>query len=645
MMSSSSINNTSSSYRGGDVSETQDMTEATSFRINNPQSNNSTSADAQEIMKDNLDIMREIVMRIRDDEEFAASIYADCPRLQHHLELRPDLRPIFEDPNLVRINFEQVYREAGGKLPEDDVEDKKKIGFKAILAKIVNSPFFKVLRVILLVKKIVSCATGGGVSMVRGVFQNMCCQSAAAAGGLDAPDLDADGTADAPNVGNEETKAALNRVAEHMEDPEVHQHMTELLENDPDGLDEAIQNDPELSALRDSNPLCAELMKDPETMRILVDPDNLRALGECPDLIEQDFANPDWTPPDVETGGTGGMDTLVDVDGMDDVEVDVDGDGIDVNGDGIPDQDIDGDGDIDADDLDGGDGDGDVDADGDEEEDDGNMMDDYEMGDADDNNNPEMSKGQGGGGQRSRNQNRSGGQGRVGGFMSQIGAGFTDMAASQIVGFSMGDIMGGGDIPGLDNLDGLDDADGVDAPDDIDTSGVEDAADQAGIDGDTQANAAASAIDNANSLLNDSYGDQLDSLEKGMDDLEGRTEGLDGGDQAAQAAQGQSQAQARSMAVGGAAAGVAAAEVAIIGTGMIGGNENTQNRDGKEEDSESKSRFGWIGNLGSAIATAAKETVASAVLGDDLGQMVVEKQEERSEREGEDQVHNGKKKP
>jgi len=64
-------------------------------------------------------------------------------------------------------------------------------------------------------------------------------------------------------------------------DPEVQERIQDILNtDDPAALEEAIENDPELRALRDSNPLCAELMSDPETMKILVDPDNLRALGE-----------------------------------------------------------------------------------------------------------------------------------------------------------------------------------------------------------------------------------------------------------------------------------------------------------------------------------------------------------------------------
>jgi hypothetical protein len=46
-------------------------------------------------------------------------------------------------------------------------------------------------------------------------------------------------------------------------EPEVQEKMQSLLETNPDNLDEVIEQDPDLKALRDSNPLCAELMKDP----------------------------------------------------------------------------------------------------------------------------------------------------------------------------------------------------------------------------------------------------------------------------------------------------------------------------------------------------------------------------------------------
>jgi hypothetical protein len=94
----------------------------------------------------------------------------------------------------------------------------------------------------------------------------------------------------------------LETESETETDPAVQERVQTILNSDPDKIDELISADPELSALRDSNRLCAELMSSPETMKILVEPDNLRALGEAPGLIEQDFANPNWTPPDVEQG-------------------------------------------------------------------------------------------------------------------------------------------------------------------------------------------------------------------------------------------------------------------------------------------------------------------------------------------------------
>jgi hypothetical protein len=338
--------------------------------------------DAQELIADNnLDVMREIVMRIREDPEFASSIYDECPRLQYKLDQRPDLRPIFEDPHLVRINFEHVYRQAGGKLPEDEIQDNGAAScMKQALIKFVNSPLFKCLRLLLLFKKIYHFVTGGGLAMlgnccqhlfamlcncfhsvfamVSNCFSRIVCgpglfqataqptatntnasQSAAAANtsngaqpaatannstgaqptaaasaaqhavngsaAVAQPDLYA-GTGVVPDS-NAQLAQSLNAAADHMQDPEVAEQMNELLANDPEGLQDAINNDPSLSALRDSNPLCAELMSDPNTMRIMVDPDNLRALGECPSLIQADFADPSWTPPDIETGATNGM--------------------------------------------------------------------------------------------------------------------------------------------------------------------------------------------------------------------------------------------------------------------------------------------------------------------------------------------------
>lgn len=275
----------------------------------------------EEVVKDNLEIMLEIIMIIREDAVFAKSIYANCPRLQHLLDSKPDLRPIFEDPNLVKINFEEVYRNAGGVLPEDHPSL-----FARTLACIVKHPLFKVFRILLLIKKCYSCVLGGGVSFIRSCLCALCTEGAAGEAadtllGDDAEQRRRNGydVDDHDNPEYESNKVALNNAADYMEgvwfcmwllrlanlasiDPEVQERVNNILNSDPDRMDELIEADPELRALRDSNPLCAELMSEPDTMRILVEPDNLRALADAPELIEQDFANPDWSPPDVEQG-------------------------------------------------------------------------------------------------------------------------------------------------------------------------------------------------------------------------------------------------------------------------------------------------------------------------------------------------------
>jgi hypothetical protein len=55
-----------------------------------------------EVVKDHLEVMLEIIMIIRTDATFAQNIYANCPRLQNLLSSHPDLRPVFEDPSLVK---------------------------------------------------------------------------------------------------------------------------------------------------------------------------------------------------------------------------------------------------------------------------------------------------------------------------------------------------------------------------------------------------------------------------------------------------------------------------------------------------------------------------------------------------------------
>jgi hypothetical protein len=160
----------------------------------------------QEVMADNLDIMLAIILKIREDPEYASNIYANCPRLQYLLIQHPALRPVFEDSKLIQINFEQVYKKAGGILPED-----KPNYYRNILKCIVMHPLFKVLRFLLFIKKIVSCALGSGIGLVTSMFV-------------------ADASADANNADNalnnevhdgnpinQDNRESLNRAADYME--------------------------------------------------------------------------------------------------------------------------------------------------------------------------------------------------------------------------------------------------------------------------------------------------------------------------------------------------------------------------------------------------------------------------------------------
>ena len=612
---------------------------------------------AQEVMKDNLELMKEVVLHLREDDQFASTIYADCPRLQHLLEKHPDLRPIFEDPKLVRINFEQVYKDAGGVLPEDE---KKPSRLRKCISTVVNHPLFKVLKLILFIKKIFSCITGGGIGLLkncfRGALGGWCMEDVADAIADEAGDA-ADGLDNNHNAAN---KAALNQAADHMEDPEVQERMHEILnERDPDALQDAIDRDPELRALRDSNPLCAELMQDPDTMRILTEPDNLRALGDCPDLIEQDFANPDWTPDDIETGSgeLRGIDTIEEGDFEDgdvdeeDIEVDLESQNGDQQGSGNQlelenadeeggmeqpelekQQSVDqqrGSYNVDADEGGGGGGGGIEDFEmGDAEEPDAAAFDDFEMGDAED---PEGRGGaaQGGGGKggnKSKQQTNQK-QNRGGGFMSSLAAGMTDFIAAEMVGVSVSEIMGGSELDAIDDVDQ-----------------AAEAVETAGTSAEDAATGLAAAAEAAEGLMEEDFVDNLDNLEDGMDEFE------DAYDNAQESEQ-----QDRSAAANAAATGAAVG--AVEGGILVAGVDDTKKKEGQvERDVEAsiqeidtevaedgdepkrKGRFKWVGNMAAALSTAAKEQVASALLGDDFGEMVVEKMEEDDEDKDEEKA-------
>ena len=254
---------------GGDGSETEGLTTITEeVPLPLPDIDDAITEKAQEIMKSNLEIMKDIVMKIRNEPGYAKSMYINCPRLQHLLEQNPDLRPVFEDPRLVRINFETVYKEAGGILPEDDenaegVDDDTK-NKKSWILWIANSPFFKILKALLMIKKLVGCIAGGGIAAIGGIiaFMTDCCTDCCCEDALEEIEIeeDLDDLEDIAGGGSLDPNAqALNQAADYMEDPNVQEQMQRLLE-DPDNLADAIENDSELRTLRDSNPLCAELV-------------------------------------------------------------------------------------------------------------------------------------------------------------------------------------------------------------------------------------------------------------------------------------------------------------------------------------------------------------------------------------------------
>ena len=534
----------------------------------------------EEVMADNLDLMLEIVLRLREDEDYAKNLYADCPRLQHMLDQNPDLRPIFEDPHLVRLNFEQVYRKAGGVLPEDEPSK-----FRKIITCIVTHPLFKVFRFLLLIKKCYNFFIGGGFLMLRNLFLGMFGVDHALDAG--ASGIGEDGVdANTQQLDAAANKEALAKAAQHMEKPEVQEQMKVLLASDPEDLEEAIENDPELRALRESNPLCAELMNDPDTMKILVDPDNLRALSDCPDMIQEDFNDPNWTPPDVESvpfDEDGGATTApTDIAAADLV------DGSNNNGG------FDGRGNSGMDRGSGGSGDQNFDTAKDETDEVTGIFEDYERGDE-----PNGAGGKKEETRRDRDRNAVGG-----GIFATIGMGLTDFIAAETLGITAGDILGEGDE--FDNL-----------------------ADE--VEGKAQQEAERQVYEQTEDLA-----DRAAEIATSDEFAEGVEQTMDEAEEA--------RGEQQHSGAGGPLQGAGLVGVGMVAGGIPGRNDKGENEgEADKQPSEQTKKIGRFGAISGAfgmLAVAVKENVASAILGDDLGGLIAESMEDDKDKKNEHEEGN-----
>jgi hypothetical protein len=419
---------------------------------------------------------------------------------------------------------------------------------------------------------------------------------------------------------------------------EVKEQMRRLLLSDPDALDEAIEQDPDLRNLRMSDPLCAELMGDPSTMKIVVDPDNLRALGDCPDLIEADFNDPDWRPPDVEGGHFDDADNINNLFSDNGVEnssndfVDRDGgtgvasctgDGVDIDGDGIVEADVDGDGNAETD----MDGDGNIETEDEGlelvNEDDGggtfeDFLDEYERGDSDAA--AATSKGQA----RSQ-QNQEGDDDeaegeqkpepqRGGGFLSSVGTGLVNFVAMQTVGVGVSELMSGGDDFGLGALS--EQAEQISAA----------AEERIGV---------ASSLGEVEDLA------MNEDVTKNLEDTVNEVEAV------AQEAEEEVEEEVEEFAFSN--GGVNMADGAAFGGAMLldggGGGAATgaQARSAdategepKEEEQPKRRGLGALRGAAGMVGTAVKEMVATSVLGDDFGGALAETLNEKNEKNAND---------
>ena len=82
----------------------------------------SGKSKAEEVLQDNPDAMHDLMQKIRSDPNYITSLYKDCPGMRRVLDEHPDLKKIFENPDIMRRSFEAVYIKNGGE-PEPVDED------------------------------------------------------------------------------------------------------------------------------------------------------------------------------------------------------------------------------------------------------------------------------------------------------------------------------------------------------------------------------------------------------------------------------------------------------------------------------------------------------------------------------------------
>ncbi len=82
----------------------------------------SGKSKAEEVLQDNPDAMHDLMQKIRSDPNYITSLYKDCPGMRQVLDEHPDLKKIFENPDILRRSFEAVYIKNGGE-PEPVDED------------------------------------------------------------------------------------------------------------------------------------------------------------------------------------------------------------------------------------------------------------------------------------------------------------------------------------------------------------------------------------------------------------------------------------------------------------------------------------------------------------------------------------------
>merc|ERR1719343_824273 len=253
------------------------MPDLTSFQQqlrNNPQ-----------MMSDMLNIP--LVQGLLDNPAFLSSMMESNPQMRAVMESNPELRHALSDPEFMRRSMEMMRDPSAmqNMMRNQDLA----------MSQLENMP--------------------GGFSALRRMYEDIQEPMMDAMAGSAAPSSDSTTSTNRSSFAGGMNPPNMEQTMQMLENP-LFQNMMNSLLSDPATLQQMTENNPMLQQMRTQNPAAAAMFSNPDTMREMLNPNNLRAMMQIQQGMQSLQGSglmnnlPGMPPmPSGASGSTGGTDT------------------------------------------------------------------------------------------------------------------------------------------------------------------------------------------------------------------------------------------------------------------------------------------------------------------------------------------------